>query len=232
MREPRVKSMGPTDRQWADSSVLSQPIGTITGLHQVYVLKPEQEARQNTCTLLREAGLWANGFAETEELTDRISNQMPGCLVLALRLSGTDGVTFLKHLRQQLNIRIPAIIVTADGSVADAVACVKLGALDFLEKPADPQRLISAVRDALLIDMERVRRESQIAQSRARVQRLSHRERELVQLICQGHSSKQIALKLGISVKTVANHRSHLMSKCKAENTADLVRLAMSAVTE
>jgi FixJ family two-component response regulator len=120
-------------------------------------------------------------------------------------------------------------VITGHGDVPTAVRSMKLGAVDFLEKPVDPRGLVEKVREALEKDSARRAVRETAREARRRMAALTHREREVLRLLAAGLSNKQAAAEMGISVKTVEHHRAHVMSKTAALNVADLVRLKMLA---
>lgn len=117
--------------------------------------------------------------------------------------------------------------MTAYGTIPLATRAMRAGAVHVLEKPHDDQQLIDVVQEAILIDSRRRAEFSRRAEGRARLALLSHRERELLDLIVGGHSNKAIARRLSLSTKTVEFHRSNMMSKLQVRNVADLFRLVL-----
>jgi two-component system, LuxR family, response regulator FixJ len=183
-------------------------------------------------TTLQRSGLKVRIFSSPEDfasfkLCEEIAGH-PCCLLLDLNLADQSGLDFLE---KRFGGRAPcAVIVFASRpSVQDAVRAMKLGAVDFLQLPVAPEVLTAAVFDALktrrcpdALDSER-----QIL--RDRIAGLSPRERELLDAIVAGNSTKMIAVRLGISARTVDHHRANLMDKMRAANVADLVRMAVQA---
>jgi FixJ family two-component response regulator len=144
-----------------------------------------------------------------------------------LRLSGEDGIEIMERLLSQPHFHLPVIILTGYGSIAAAVQCMKLGAIEFFEKPINSDALIAKVRAAIAIDIRRCEERNATEAARDRVHALSPKERELVVLISQGLTSKQIATRLGISIKTVDNRRARAIEKVSASNSAELVNVVM-----
>ncbi len=150
-------------------------------------------------------------------------------------MPGTSGLQLLEKLKQQtvaapaFRPPCPVIVVTGRGSVQMAVRSMKLGAVDFLEKPFEIEALVKLVRETLEKHQKLLVQARECEVVRDRIAILSARERELLDSIVQGKSTKMIADALKISARTVDHHRANLMEKMKAENVADLVRMAMEA---
>jgi RNA polymerase sigma factor (sigma-70 family) len=137
------------------------------------------------------------------------------------------GLELQEHLRSQ-NIAIPVIIVTAHANVPMAVDAMRNGAIDFIEKPFEGSVLLGRVRKALAHDARHWGRDSERKIYSERLDSLTPREREVLDLVVDGMLNKQIASQLGISMKTVEHHRARVMEKMQAESLAELVRMTMS----
>jgi len=190
----------------------------------VYIIDDDPGLRKSLLMLLESSAIAAVAFASAEEFLAEGKATDLGCIVLDLRMPGMGGLELLHELRKNQN-DIPVILISAHADVPDAVRGMKLGAIDVLQKPVESAALIEAVRRSLALadSLHAQRAESQSA--RQRFEHLTAREMELLNYIVEGQSNKQIAIKMHISVKTVANHRASLMSKSGAANAADLARL-------
>ena len=151
-----------------------------------------------------------------------------GCVLLDLQMPGTTGIELLRRFRA-MGYDSPVIVITGTATVLSAVESMKLGAVDFLEKPVDHHTLLNKVQQALATHAAKRAESSEVDAIRQRMRNLTDRELELVRLIVHGLANKQIAGEMGISIKTVANHRANLMAKAGALNAADLVRMSMIA---
>ena len=149
------------------------------------------------------------------------------CLLLDLVMPGQSGLEFLES--RLGNLPCPVIMITARGSIQDAVKSMKFGAVDLLEKPFSTEALTKVVLETLKNRKNTAALELERADIRGRIASLSPRERELLDAIVLGSSTKMIADRLGISPRTVDHHRANLMEKMRAANVADLVRMAMNA---
>lgn len=194
----------------------------------VFVVDDDAGMRQSLAFVLQQSGFQVQSFATGEDFLGHYADAGPACVLLDLLMPGVSGQEVLEALRQRKH-DTPVVILTGHGDIPAAVRSMQLGAVDFLEKPADPAHLVRCLRDAISEDAARRQRENQTDSIRRRFAALTARERELLDLLIQGKSNKEIASDLGISIKTVAHHRAHLMEKVRAVNAADLVRMAMAA---
>ena len=148
------------------------------------------------------------------------------CVVSDVRLPGMSGLDLVRLLDER-RFAAPIVLITGHGDIDMAVSAIKVGAFDFIEKPFDEARLLASVRNAV----EKSRQSASDAAERERLQSrfdsLSARQRQVMELTVAGLSSKEIALRLDISSKTVENHRAWVMERIGARNLADLVRMAM-----
>jgi FixJ family two-component response regulator len=194
----------------------------------VFVVDDDGGMRKSLRILMESAGLQTRLFASAEELLEAQIADQHGCLVLDLRLPNMSGLQLLERLRAQ-RIDTPVIMLSGHGTIPTAVQGLKLGAVDFLEKPADPRLLVERVQQAIALDRTCRQKSQDLAHIHARFANLSEREREVLAALAKGKSSKMIAVEIGRSRKTVEFHRSRLLVKTGAENVADLVRMATLA---
>jgi two-component system response regulator FixJ len=171
--------------------------------------------------------LYAGADAMLEDLAGDLRDCC-GCVLLDLQMPRTTGIELLRRFRE-LGYDSPVIVITGTATVLSAVESMKLGAVDFLEKPIEHRTLLNKVQQALAGYAAKRAEASEVEAIRARMATLTDRELELVRLIVRGLANKQIAGEMGISIKTVANHRANLMAKAGALNAADLVRMSMIA---
>lgn len=194
----------------------------------VHVVDDDAGVRDAVRLLLRSVGLTSHGYASALDFLEHFDPELPGCLVLDLRMPGMSGVELQERLRE-LGSELPIIFITAHGDVATAVQAVKAGALDFIQKPFPDQKLLDMVHHALAIDT----RNRELRETRRRVRQrmaaLTAREREAMALVVAGCSNKKIAQQLGISERTVEIHRARVMEKMGAASVPDLVRMIISS---
>lgn len=191
----------------------------------VFVVDDDAEIRMALGNLFRSVSLEVKMFGSAAEFLQQVPPDVPGCLVLDIRLPGVSGLDFQAQLARA-NAQIPIIFMTGHGDIPMSVRAMKAGAIDFLTKPFRDQDMLDAV--TLAIEADRVRRaEGQAASDvRERFARLSPREREVMALVTRGLMNKQVAGELGLSEITVKLYRGQAMRKMEADSLADLVRMA------
>ena len=194
----------------------------------VYVVDDDAALRRSTAVLLESAGLPFKSYESAESFLADAEPAMPGCVILDLNMPGMNGMDLVAKMRRERFI-LPVLVVTGTGSIPAAVQGMKLGLFDFLVKPVDPDVFLPKVQAALRLDVEQRASSESLRGIEEKLARLTPREQELLQLIVAGMPNKNIAAELGISIKTVENHRASLMAKTGALNVADLVRMKMLA---
>jgi len=192
----------------------------------VFVIDDDASVRSALKSLIRSVGLEVEGFASGQEFLDFQRPDVPGCIVLDVRLPGISGLDFHKALIKAC-IPLPVIFITAHGDVPMSVRAMKAGAVEFLTKPFRDQDLLDAIQLALDQDRKRRKQDGEISELRGRFETLTARERELLALVVSGKPNKQIADAIGISEFTVKVHRANLTRKMQAESLADLVRMSV-----
>jgi len=203
-------------------------IAHASSLHPtVYLIEDDADLRESLVALLGMNGYAPHGFTSAEEFLARGVNERPACVVVDLRLPGMSGLELQKKLCDE-QPHLPVIVMTGHGDVASARAALRTGALDFLEKPVQPQDLMDAVGAALESDTQALEQAREREQVRERLGRLTPRELEVFQRITDGLHNREIAVELGISPRTVEVHRARLMDKLNARRIADLFRLRLA----
>jgi two-component system, LuxR family, response regulator FixJ len=191
----------------------------------VHVVEDDQPMRDSLVALVEESGYRARPYAAAEDFLSLGPAAQPGCVVSDVRMPGMDGLTLLRRLRSG-GSTLPLILITGHGDIAMAVAAMKAGAIDFIEKPFEAETLLGSIEAALQPRGSDVDAE-EAEEARRRLGQLTSREYEVLHHIVSGKSSKEAALSLGISPRTVESHRSHIMEKTSAKGLAELVRLWM-----
>lgn len=193
----------------------------------VYVVDDDKAVRDSLRWLIESGGVRVETFASAREFLDRCdAGEVQGCLVADVRLPGISGLDLQENLRQR-GLYLPTIVITGHGDVPLAVRAMKAGALDFIEKPFSDQVLLDRIREALSTDERYRELAAQREEIVERYERLSRREREVMQLVVRGRLNKQIAAELGLSHKTIEVHRAHAMEKMEGDSLAELVRMAV-----
>jgi two-component system, LuxR family, response regulator FixJ len=190
----------------------------------VFVVDDEPVVRKAVSLILEQGGHRIETFASAAEFLERYDASQPGCLVSDVRMPGMDGMDLLRHLSQQ-GIRIPVVMLSAHGDIPMAIDAVKTGAIDFLEKPADPDVLRQKVAGALAMDLTWRLDLDETEEIKQLESTLTPREREVLRLLVDGKNAKIVAQILGSSYNTVRVQRASIMKKMRADNIADLVRM-------
>jgi FixJ family two-component response regulator len=194
----------------------------------VYVVDDDPSVRVAMERLLKSVGLSVKTFASAREFLDQATPEWSGCLIVDLRMPGMGGL----DLQDQLSARqvsLPVIFLTGYGTVLASVRAMKAGAVDFLEKPVDDQRLLDAVQEALERDREARRNQAEMQALDQRLAILTPREYEVFTFIISGRLNRQVAAALGTTEKTIKVHRARIMKKLECASLAELVRLAEKA---
>lgn len=193
----------------------------------VYVIDDDKAVRESVCMLLGSVGLQAAPFHSPQQFLKDFRLDTPSCIILDMRMPEMSGLEVLARLRQRL-VTAPVIMVTGYGDVAAAVRALKLGAVEFLEKPVNDEVLLERVQQWIDVDRHLRGVESECARIRARLHSLSRRESEVLDGIIDGLTSKEIARRLGIGPKAVEVYRRNVMAKMAAESLAALIRQVTS----
>ena len=194
----------------------------------VHVIDDDEAMRKSLAFLLGAVGMEVRTYESALGFLDVAPNAEAGCVITDVRMPGLSGVDLLRRLRE-LKLGIPVIVITGHGDVPLAVEAMKIGALDFLEKPFDDEVLLASVRSALnQLDQDQ-RRQGERNEIERRLAALSNRERDVLEGLVSGHANKQIAYDLGISPRTIEIYRANLMTKMQAASLSDLVRMALIA---
>ena len=194
----------------------------------VHLIDDDEDVRKALAFLLSTAGMAVRVHESGLHFLDSLEGLQPGCIVSDVRMPGLDGLELQRKL-QEKGVDMPMIIMTGHADVALAVAAMKAGAIDFLEKPFDDELLLSAVRMALSRYDQADQSQAEAAQIRTRADALSLRERQVLEGLLAGHPNKTIAYDLGISPRTVEVHRANVMAKMGAKSLSGLLRMAMLA---
>ncbi|MFS8054268.1 response regulator transcription factor [Rhizobium sp. BR 317] len=191
----------------------------------VYIIDDDTSVREDLGDLLRSVGLEVLTFASSQEFLDSKRPDVPGCIILDVRLPGRSGLEFQSMLTS-LGIELPVIFISAHSDIPISVRAMKAGAIEFLTKPLREQELLDAAYAGIERDCARRQEVALIAELRSRYDSLTPREREIMNLVVAGSVNKQIAAQVGLSEVTVKVHRGHVMQKMQARSLVDLVRMA------
>jgi two-component system, LuxR family, response regulator FixJ len=189
----------------------------------VALIEDDEAVLHSLRLLLERRGIAVRCFRGAESFLASLPADVPACVVSDVRMPGLSGLELQRELKR-LGVGVPVILITGHGDIAMAVAALKDGASDFIEKPFDDERLVESLAQAMATERELRSEVAETSELAARVAELSPRQREVMYLVAEGLSNKQIALQLGISPRTVENYRAWAMERMGASNLADLVR--------
>jgi FixJ family two-component response regulator len=192
----------------------------------VYIVDDDPTVLESVQNTLRSVGILVRAYHSAEQFIPDFRPHNAACLIVDLKMPGMTGMELIDWLRAR-RIEMPVIVLSGHGNIPAVVESMKLGAAEFLEKPVNDLVLVNRVRELLQSETNRREELAEIQEIRDRFATLTGREKELVELLAGGLSSKQIAARVGIALKTVENHRSHLLAKTQAPNVASLIRMKM-----
>jgi two-component system response regulator FixJ len=191
----------------------------------VHLIDDDDGVRQAIAFLLTTSGFAVRVYESAAAFLEALPTVQPGCIVTDVRMPEMDGLELQRHLGVR-SLGLPVIVITGHGDVPLAVEAMKAGAIDFIEKPFNDERLLCAIRVAIDRHARDAHRDDEIAVIRAKLDALSPREREVLDGLVAGLPNKTIAYDLKISARTVEVHRANLMARMGAGSLADLVRMA------
>ena len=197
----------------------------------VFVLDDDDAVRDSLSTLFESCDIPANTFASAESFLSTIvdgDGDPIGCVVSDVRMHGLSGLE-LQQLLNQKEVPLPVIIITGHGDLPMAVKAMKAGAIDFIEKPINEEVILQSVREALS-QSTKMHADAKAAETmRGNINRLTTRERQVLEQVALGHPNKVVAHNLDISPRTVEIHRSRVIEKLNARNLSHLVRIAITS---
>lgn len=189
---------------------------------KVFVVDDDDAAREAMQELMESVGIEVQTFSSAIEFLGVYSPEFHGCVLLDVRMPGMSGLQLQEELLRR-GPHLPLIFVSGHGDIPMAVQTLQKGAVDFVEKPFGGQVLLDKVHEALRLDEQSVRRQAQVREAEARLALLTPKEKQVVDCLMEGKRSKQIALRLGLSRKTVDWHLSMVREKMDVDSTADLM---------
>jgi len=203
---------------------MREPIDPHPGRGTVFVVDDEPDIRRSIEMLVGSLGLAVKAFSTAKDFLQKHDPREPGCLILDVCMPGMSGLELQKALGAQGGCP-PIIFISGHGDVPLAAEALRAGAVDFIQKPFAAEALLGRVREAIALDRERRRKQALAGDAAQRVATLTDREREIMQLLAAGDTTKQIAQGLSISPKTVDHHRAKVLEKMNVDNPTQLARL-------
>jgi two-component system response regulator FixJ len=192
----------------------------------VHVIDDDDAARDSLRFLLESANLTVRTYESAVKFLDQLARLEAGCVVTDVRMPDVSGIELLGRLAKS-GAAFPVVVITGHGDISLAVEAMKLGAVDFFEKPYDDEALLSSVRSALSRQEDDAKRTAAKGEIKARLAGLSPREREVLEGLVAGKPNKSIAHDLAISPRTVEIYRANVMTKMNAASLSELVRMAL-----
>jgi two-component system response regulator FixJ len=193
----------------------------------IALIEDDEAVLRSLSMLLESRGMTVHCYPSAEHFFQAFGMERPQCVISDVRMPGMSGLEMQRELRRR-DLAVPVILITGHGDIAMAVQAIKQGAFDFIEKPFDDERLIESITQAIKSGHRLRSQQNERAALEARMSELSPRQVEVMWLVAEGLSNKEIALKLHISPRTVENYRAWVMEKMDASNLADLVRKALA----
>lgn len=197
----------------------------------VYIVDDDRDVRSSISFMLSTGGMQTRAFGSGLDFIDSLDHLEPGCVLLDIRMPDMDGVEVLAELRKR-SIEWPVVMMTGHGEVALAVQTMKLGAIDFLEKPFQEENLRASLARAFTLIEKNQNQADRRREATSRIAALTSREREVLQGLLAGFSNKVIAHHLGISLRTAEMHRANMMQRLGTKSLAEALQLAAEAGVE
>lgn len=192
----------------------------------IFLIDDHASVRDALSEMLGVLGYQVKAYESADLFLATIDDRQPGCIVADVRMPGTDGISLVRELARRA-IAIPVVLISGHADVPMAVAAIKSGAQDFIEKPVDDKQLVAAINRALARSFEHLDLQRAQGLLDARFARLTPRQIEIFDLVADGFTSQAIATRLNISARTVDSYRAEVMEKMQADSVASLVRQAI-----
>ena len=193
---------------------------------KVYIVDDDEAMRDAVGLLMESLDLEYASFGSGTEFLEAVDSEWRGCVVLDIRMPLMSGLEVQKRMNER-GIELPVVFITGHGDVPSAVQAMREGAVGFAQKPLNDQELIDYINEALMKDRERRASEAQRSAAEDKLVHLTNREREILDLVLAGQSSKVIAIDLGVSQRTVETHRTNIMRKLGVRSVAELFNVLM-----
>jgi len=197
----------------------------------VYIVDDDRDVRSSISFILGTLGMRARAFASGLDFLDSLDHLEPGCVLLDIRMPEMDGVQVLEELAKR-EIEWPVIIMTGHGDIPLAVQTMRIGAMDFLEKPFDEELLQACLGQAARVLQQEAGTSSRRKEARSRIEALTAREREVLDALMEGLSNREVAERLDISLRTAEMHRGNMMHRLGVKGLAEVLHIVTEAGME
>jgi two-component system, LuxR family, response regulator FixJ len=195
-------------------------------MNEIFIVDDDPSVRDALSVVLSGDGYQVTSFVEGESFLSAARARTPDCVLIDVHLPGCSGIEVLRQLDAQ-RYPAPILIISGRGDIPTAIDAIRNGALDFIEKPFDPAAVATRVREAIGAWQNVNREDSILARDFPGHERLTVRERDVLERIARGASNKEAGRELGISPRTIEVHRARIMEKLVAKNAADLMRIVL-----
>lgn len=192
----------------------------------IYIVDDQESVRNALGEMLSVFGFQTEGFESADRFLEKLDSSRPACIVADVRMPGTDGIELVRQLGKR-GSSLPVVLISGHADIPMAVAAIKAGAEEFIEKPVDDTQLVAAINRGLARLHDNLGASRSGEELRERFARLTPRQTEIFDLVAEGFTSQNVADKLGISVRTVESYRAEIMEKMQAQSVAVLVRQAV-----
>ena len=195
-------------------------------MSEIFIVDDDPSVRAALAVVLSGEGYQVTSFGEGEAFLNAARSRTPECVLIDVHLPGCSGLDVLKKLDAQ-RYPAPVLVISGHGDIPTAIDAIRNGALDFIEKPFDPAAVVTRVRDAIGAWHTGYREDKLVVRDFPGRERLTVRERDVLERIARGASNKEAGRELGISPRTIEVHRARIMEKLAAKNAADLMRIVL-----
>ncbi len=192
----------------------------------VFLVDDDPDMQESIRSLLKSVGLPLESYTTAQDFLDKYDRSKEGCMILDVRMPGMSGLDLQQRMKEK-GIDLPIIVVSGHADVPMTVRAIKTGAIDLIEKPFNDQVLLDRIHEGLEENSRRQQQKEESAEVVERMETLTPREKEVLNMVVSGKTNKNIAADLNISRKTLDIHRSKVLQKMKAESIADLVRMVL-----
>jgi len=193
----------------------------------VFLIDDDDALRETMREMIEREGRPVEAFASGEAFLEAYRPGRKGCLLVDARLPGLSGTALLQQLKAENNV-LPSIMITGHGDVSMAVEAMKAGAIDFIEKPVSPHKLLLAIESAMKIARNSMELSARRDAAAKRIAKLTTRQRQIMNLLIVGRTNESIAAEMNLSRRTVENHRSQILKRTGSKTLQDLIRLAIA----